>query len=59
MAQQWRIGIRGKQRKDVDIDLLIQAVIALGHQLRDEQQNGNAGTKPAPQEEKSSEGENA
>lgn len=38
MAQQWRISIKGKQRQDVDLDLLIQAVIALGHQLRDEQQ---------------------
>lgn len=39
MAQQWRIGIRGKQRKDVDIHLLMQAVIALGYQLREEQQH--------------------
>jgi hypothetical protein len=36
MAQQWRIGISGKQRKDVDVQLLVQAVIALGEQLRDE-----------------------
>ena len=36
MAQQWRVGISGKQRKDVDLDLLIQAVIALGEQLRRE-----------------------
>jgi hypothetical protein len=38
MAQQWRISIKGKQRQDPDIDLLIQAVIALGHQLRKEEQ---------------------
>ena len=38
MAQQWRISVKGKQRQEVDIDLLIQAVIALGHQLRAEQQ---------------------
>jgi hypothetical protein len=38
MAQQWRISVTGKQRQDVDIDLLIQAVIALGYQLRAEQQ---------------------
>lgn len=38
MAQQWRISVKGKQRQDMDIDLLIQAVIALGHQLRAEQQ---------------------
>jgi hypothetical protein len=36
MAQRWRVGISGKQRKDVDVTLLIQAVIALGHQLREE-----------------------
>jgi hypothetical protein len=39
MAQQWRISVKGKQRQDVDIGLLIQAVIALGHQLRAEQQD--------------------
>lgn len=39
MAQQWRISIKGKQRQDVDINLLVQAVIALGHQLRKERQS--------------------
>jgi len=47
MAQQWRISIKGKQRHDVDIDLLIQAVIALGHQLRDEQQRQPASNDTA------------
>lgn len=47
MAQQWRIGIRGKQRKDVDSNLLIQAVIALGHQLREEQQKQDSKKKAA------------
>ena len=58
MAQQWRIGIRGKQRKDVDIDLLIQTVIALGHQLRDEQQKQGADIKSEPSEKRTSEGGN-
>lgn len=42
MAQQWRVGISGKQRKDVDLDLLIQAVIALGEQLRREAQEAQS-----------------
>jgi hypothetical protein len=53
MAQQWRIGISGKQRKDVNINLLIQAVIALGEQLRDETQRQHQNTNPEPQEQPS------
>jgi hypothetical protein len=34
----WRIRITGSQRKNVDTELLIQAVIALGEQLSDEAQ---------------------
>jgi hypothetical protein len=37
MQQQWRLRIRGKQRKQVDAKLLIAAVIALGEQLQAEQ----------------------
>jgi hypothetical protein len=37
MSGQWRIRISGKQREPVDRDLLVQAVIALGRQLRDEE----------------------
>jgi len=36
MAQQWKVRISGEQRKEVDVSLLIQAVIALGRQLRSE-----------------------
>ena len=53
---EWRIRIRGKQRKDIDAALLIQAVIALGKQfarearLRGEQAeataSGTAGASP-------------
>ena len=58
MAQQWRISVKGKQRQDVDINLLIQAVIALGHQLRDEQQKQGADIKSASSEKRTSEGGN-
>lgn len=49
MTPQWRISVKGKQRQDVDIDLLIQAVIALGHQLCEEQQ-GKPATSDTPAE---------
>jgi len=39
MGQQWRVRITGVQREVVDIDLLVQAVIALGRQLSKEQQD--------------------
>jgi hypothetical protein len=35
--QQWRLRVRGKQRKEVDVNLLVAAVIALGEQLQAEQ----------------------
>jgi len=50
MDQQWRIGVSGKQRKEIDVDLLIQAVIALGNQLREEEQERARFTEPANQE---------
>jgi hypothetical protein len=34
--QQWKIRVRGTPRKEVDIALLIQAVVALGRQLQQE-----------------------
>jgi hypothetical protein len=37
MTQLWRVGIRGKQRDNIDLPLLVQAVIALGRQLSGEQ----------------------
>lgn len=36
--QQWRVRIKGKHRQEVDIALLMQAVIALGKQLQAEAQ---------------------
>lgn len=35
--QVWRVKVRGEIRPDIDIDLLTQAVIALGHQFADEE----------------------
>lgn len=37
MQQQWRMHIRGKQREPVNIDLVIQAIIALGEQFAAEE----------------------
>lgn len=37
MQQQWRIRIHGKQRNQVAISLVVQAVLALGKQLRQEE----------------------
>jgi hypothetical protein len=34
----WLIRITGNQRREVDVDLVVQAVIALGHQLAQEAQ---------------------
>ena len=33
---EWLIRIIGKQRKDIDLDLVVQAVVALGRQLAEE-----------------------
>ncbi len=37
MSSQWRIRVRGKQREPVITDLVVQAVVALGRQLWDEE----------------------
>ena len=33
MQEQWHIRVRGKQREEINIDLVVAAVIALGKQL--------------------------
>ena len=33
MAGQWRVRVSGTRRETVDIELLVQAVVALGRQL--------------------------
>lgn len=33
----WYIRVTGKRRKQLDVNLLVQAIIALGEQLRDEE----------------------
>jgi hypothetical protein len=40
--QQWRVRVTGKQRKQVNIDLLVAAVMALGEQFGSEQQREQA-----------------
>lgn len=37
MAGQWRVRVSGTRRDAVDIDLLVQAVVALGRQITREQ----------------------
>lgn len=41
----WLIRITGNQRREVDVDLVVQAVIALGHQLTQEAQAATASAK--------------
>jgi hypothetical protein len=41
---EWRVRVTGKQRKDVDTALVIQAVIALGKQLERERREQVART---------------
>ena len=36
MRQEWRIKVTGKRREELDKDLLIQALIALGRQFQRE-----------------------
>jgi hypothetical protein len=36
MAKEYRIHIRGKQREDIDVDLMAQLVVMLGRQLAQE-----------------------
>lgn len=47
MSSQWRIRVRGKQREPINIDLVVQAIIALGRQLWGEQQPVDADQQPA------------
>jgi hypothetical protein len=39
MSHQWRIRISGKLRKEPDIALLVQAVLALSEQMQREQRD--------------------
>lgn len=45
--QQWRIRIRGKQRDQVAISLVVQAVLALGKQMRQEEAAKLSPVKPS------------
>lgn len=48
MAGQWRVRVAGTQREAVDIELLIQAVVALGRQLAREEQGVAADEAQSP-----------
>lgn len=39
MRQQWRIRVRGKQRKDVDRGLMVQAILELARQMECREQS--------------------
>lgn len=52
MGQEWRIKITGKQRRELDRDLLIQALIALGRQFQREAATNNRDAQEASQEDK-------
>lgn len=51
MRQEWHIRITGKQRKEIDKDLLIQALIALSRQFQRETaiKQANSGSENEPQ----------
>lgn len=53
----WYIRITGKHRKEVDLDLLIQAVLVLGEQLREEERQ--AAAEQAAQQTDNSSGDEA
>jgi hypothetical protein len=38
---QWNVRVKGKQRKEVDRNLVVQAVVALGRQLAAEERATN------------------
>ena len=50
MTQQWRIRITGKPRKEPDIALLVQAILALGRQMEREAAERQAVQQEQPPE---------
>jgi hypothetical protein len=49
MTKQWRIRITGKPRKEPDIALLVQAVLALGEQMQREVDERQAAQQELPE----------
>ncbi len=47
MRKQYRIRIRGKQREDIDIDLLAQALVLIAEDLQAERDERKTGGQPA------------
>lgn len=52
---EWLIRVVGKQRKDINIDQAVQAVIALGHQLAGEARAITRETQPRPEDDREAE----
>jgi hypothetical protein len=48
--QQWRIRVSGRPKKRPDIDLLVQAVLALAGQLQQEREEHRADPTESPSE---------
>lgn len=44
MREQWRLRIRAQRRKQIDVNLLIQAAIALAEQLASKEREREQGT---------------
>lgn len=55
MTKQYRIRIRGKQRAQIDVDLMTQLVVMLGRQLAQEAQEREARKRPQDVSEPGSE----
>lgn len=51
MAKEYRIRIRGKQREQIDADLMTQLVVMLGRQLAQEAQEREARKRPRGESE--------
>lgn len=51
----WYIRITGKRRQEIDINLLVQAIIALGEQLRDEESEQECSSQASEQQQPKSE----
>jgi len=47
MTKQWRVRVSGKPRKQPDIALLVQAVLAISEQLAGEQSERESPSQPS------------
>ena len=47
----WYIRVTGKRREEVDLNLIVQAVIALGEQLREEERRQQPNNQQAAEQQ--------